>query len=250
MTLTTRSRSTGPGLRRRRLVPAVAVAVTAGLMLTDLTPQAAAAAPTNGLIKARNATSITYDPASNATFDSAVPGYSFSAVALMAAGAKAGGTVRVSDLDYQWPNTTSGQRDSVALTGQTITVNAPAGATEIGMLGASHGAAVTVPMVFHYVSCNPRTKKLVKTNGTATVTIPDWWQISGTIPANAKVAPFLMLANTAPATVPNAFYEMKAPLDKTKRLVSITFPAAASVLFDLQVRRPSSPPRPVKGCKL
>ena len=236
--------------QRRRLAPYAALALSAGLMLSSTTPGASAAAgPTNTLVKARNATVITYDPTSNAAFDSATPGYSFSAVALIAAGATAGGTVRVSDIDYQWPNTTSGQADAVALRGQTITVNAPAGATMLGMLAASHGAAVSAPLVLHYVTCKAPTKKVVKSTATAVVQIPDWWQISGTIPANAKVAPFLMLANAAAAPVPNAFYEVKTPLDPTKQLVSITLPAANSVLFDLQVRRPSTPPKPVKGCR-
>jgi len=240
---------TPPALRGRRLAPCVALALTAGLMLSNTTPSASAATgPTNTLVKARNATVITYDPTSNAAFDSAAPGYSFSSVALMAAGATAGGTVRVSDIDYQWPNTTSGQPDAVALRGQTITVKAPAGATVLGMLASSHGAAVNAVLVLHYVSCKAGTKKLVKSTGKAVVQIPDWWQTSAP-PANAKVAPFLMLANVATAPVPNAFYEVKAPLDATKQLVSITLPAANSVLFDLQVRQPATPSKPVKGCR-
>lgn len=247
-------RTPAPSLRWRRRVPGAALAVTAGLMLTSLTPQASAAgALTNGLVKARNATSITYDPSSNAVFDPGLSGFSYSAVALVAAGATAGGTVRVSDIDYQWPNTTSGQFDSVALRGQTIPVTAPAGATEVGMLGASYGAPATVPMVFNYVSCKPGSKKVVKTTGTGSVTIPDWWApasmiATGGVPPNAKMAPFLMAANAVPVAMPNLFFEVKAPLDKTRRLVSITFPTATSVLFDLQVRQPASPPRQVKGC--
>ena len=247
---TTTSSRTGSRTSAGRLVAVTALAATAGLMLTNAGPQAVAApGPTNTLVKARNATAITYDPTSNAAFDSATPGWSYSAVALIAAGATAGATLRVSDIDYQWPDTTSGQPDAVALKGQTIAVNAPAGATEVGMIGASHGAAINAPLVFHYVSCDPRTKKLVKTTSAQVVQIPDWWQVSGPPAANAKVAPFLIAANAAPVPVPNAFYEMKAPLDPSKRLESITFPVANSVLFDLQVRHPSSPPKQASGCR-
>ncbi|SCF26633.1 alpha-1,2-mannosidase, putative [Micromonospora purpureochromogenes] len=65
--------------------------------------------------------------------------YSYSRQALAAAGLRAGSTVTHNGVTYTWPNLAAGDRDNYRADGQQINVTPVAGATKIGLLGASTG---------------------------------------------------------------------------------------------------------------
>jgi predicted alpha-1,2-mannosidase len=71
-------------------------------------------------------------------------GWSYSAAALAAAGAKAGGTVSSGGFDFTWPGVNAGEPDNIQVIGgsQVLAVPTVAGATRLSLLGsAAEGAA-------------------------------------------------------------------------------------------------------------
>ncbi|ALG15569.1 alpha-mannosidase [Kibdelosporangium phytohabitans] len=75
-----------------------------------------------------------------ANFDNV--GFSYSANALANAGLKPGETVKVDGLTHTWPVTDAGEPDNVIASGQTVNVQAAAGATKLAFLGsAANGTA-------------------------------------------------------------------------------------------------------------
>jgi predicted alpha-1,2-mannosidase len=64
-------------------------------------------------------------------------GYSYSAQALAGAGVTPGSTVTAGGATYTWPNSAAGDPDNVVANGQTITLNAPAGAGTLYLLGSA-----------------------------------------------------------------------------------------------------------------
>ncbi|ONI85404.1 alpha-mannosidase [Actinosynnema sp. ALI-1.44] len=75
-----------------------------------------------------------------ANFDNV--GFSYSANALANGGLKPGGTVTVDGLTHTWPVTDVGEPDNVIANGQTVNVQAAAGATKLAFLGsAANGTA-------------------------------------------------------------------------------------------------------------
>jgi predicted alpha-1,2-mannosidase len=67
-------------------------------------------------------------------------GWSYSEQALTAVGLAPGATVSSGGLNYTWPNLAAGQPDAILASGQTIALNATAGATKIGFLGSAFNA--------------------------------------------------------------------------------------------------------------
>ncbi|WP_163512927.1 lectin [Fodinicola acaciae] len=67
-------------------------------------------------------------------------GFAYSANALAAAGAGPGATVTAGGVTFTMPDQPIGQPDNIESAGQSIAVNAPAGATKIGLIGSSTNA--------------------------------------------------------------------------------------------------------------
>ncbi len=67
-------------------------------------------------------------------------GNSYSEQALSAAGLAPGATLTANGTTLQWPNVPAGAPDSVLAAGQTISIGAASGATQLTVLGASSGA--------------------------------------------------------------------------------------------------------------
>ena len=63
-------------------------------------------------------------------------GYSYSEQQLTAAGLAPGSTVTAGDLQFTWPDVPAGEPDNVEADGQTVVPDLPAGASELGFLGA------------------------------------------------------------------------------------------------------------------
>jgi predicted alpha-1,2-mannosidase len=77
--------------------------------------------------------------ASRADYDG--DGFSYSAQQLATQGITPGGTVSSDGLTYTWPDVASGEADNIAAGGQQIPINAPAGATQFGLLGSAVNAS-------------------------------------------------------------------------------------------------------------
>lgn len=98
-----------------------------------------------------------------ANFDNV--GFSYSANALSNAGVKPGGKITVDGLAHTWPITEIGEPDNVIAGGQTISVTAPAGATQLALLGSAANGSASGTLTITY------------TDGTtqqATVGFSDW----------------------------------------------------------------------------
>src|SRR5204863_4271217 len=78
------------------------------------------------------------DDTSAATFDGG--GWSYSAQALAGVGVTPGGTVSADGVGYTWPDVPVATLDNIEAAGQTIGLDAPAGATKIGLLGSATNA--------------------------------------------------------------------------------------------------------------
>ena len=213
--------------------------------LTATTVQQATAQPVNTLAAYRNRVSIAYLPTSGACFSpvAATPGcLAYSAVALQAAGATPGGEVTVGGFKFQWPNTASGQPDSVSPAGQTIRVNAPAGTNTLAILGAAEQGGTTGPastvIDLHYASAHGGTDTDVQE-----VSFPNWDGLvvngSATAASNELRSGSAVLNSTVPVATPASVYAIAVPVDPTRRLASITLKDTdpSIRMFDLQPAR-------------
>jgi hypothetical protein len=193
------------------------------------------------LTQMRNNTGITHDPTSNADFDGV--GYSYSALALRAAGVAPGGTVTANGLTYSWPSVGSGVSDNVVARGQVIPVDAPAGATKLGFLAsANHGpSAGTFILNYEYTDAlGVLQTKAVEVN----LTFSDWTLNGGggSLSTGNTIAITMvtrMLLSAAPDATESYVLSVTTPLDPSMRLKSIKLPLITSSgqihLFDLAV---------------
>ena len=154
-------------------------------------------------------------------------GYSYSEAALAAAGVKPGGQVTTNGLTFTWPNASANLLDNIEADGQTIAITSPAGATRIGVLGASSNPSGSVPA---------GTLGITYTDGTtqqATLGLSDWTlnagqsqalsgnHVAATMPyrdgtdgSKQQVAVYLFTADTA--------------LSAGKTVASITLPTVSA----------------------
>ncbi|WP_375486912.1 glycoside hydrolase family 92 protein, partial [uncultured Jatrophihabitans sp.] len=160
-----------------------------------------------------------------ASFDG--EGWSFSASALAAQGIKPGGTVTTDGVHYVWPNVPSASLDNIEMSGQTIPLAVPAGATKIGLLGsasngdATMGAGGTVTVTY--------------TDGSTSTFKADFsdWTLGAN--ANQPVAGNVTAAKTAYRNAPGNSQDMvntylfgiDAPLTAGKTVASITLPTSS-----------------------
>ncbi|MGH8960099.1 MAG: GH92 family glycosyl hydrolase [Jatrophihabitantaceae bacterium] len=158
-----------------------------------------------------------------ATFDGG--GWSYSAQALAAAGVTPGGTVSADGVDYTWPDVPVATLDNIEMSGQTIALNVPAGATKIGLLGSASNAGV---------SGAGGTVTVTYTDGTTSTfdaMFSDWTLGAGN---NQPVAGNITAATTAyrnasgnsQDNVKTYVFGVDAPLTAGKTVASITLPMA------------------------
>ncbi|WP_080044901.1 GH92 family glycosyl hydrolase [[Actinomadura] parvosata] len=88
------------------------------------------------------------DEAGLANFDGV--GWSYSAQALAAAGARPGGTVTWKGYDFTWPDREPGEWDNVQASGQTVDLTAPAGAKTLALLGAGASGDIQTDVTITY----------------------------------------------------------------------------------------------------
>jgi hypothetical protein len=182
-----------------------------------------------------NNAGISDDGSGAANFDGV--GYSYSAQALAAAGAKPGGTISAGGVTYTWPNVASGQLDNVAVGGQTIAFPS-AVRTTIGLLGSatnagSSGAQGTVTVTY-----------ADKSTQAITVHFTDWTQGAGTFPlaTGNVVAITTPYRNAGGAKDTHATYvfAFSAALTSSQPVASVTLPSDATGgdihVFDLELQ--------------
>ncbi|GAA1987430.1 glycoside hydrolase family 27 protein [Catenulispora subtropica] len=164
---------------------------------------------------ALNATSISDDDAATeGCFDRVCD--SFSADALAAGGATAGGKVTVNGQSFDWLDNGSGRFDSITAQGQTIDYFGSG--TTLGFLGASSGGDVSGTITLHYSD---------GTSSTATFGFPNWLTANPTafgdetaVTATHRDTP------TGPANFGTDYVVSYAPvaISAGKSLVAITLP--------------------------
>jgi predicted alpha-1,2-mannosidase len=146
-------------------------------------------------------------------------GYSYSATALADAGLTPGAAVSADGLSFTWPNVAACSNDNILAFGQTMLVNGTAGATTLGLLGASTNGGSQGTIVINYTD---------GTSSTATVSFNDWAQG----PGNGDTAVATMSYRNSIAGVSQQItmyvYATTVPVDPSKTVASIEFPNVAS----------------------
>ena len=229
----------------------VLAAVTLTLLVV-LLPARSASAAGDDLDSLRNNVGIAQDPTSNANFDGV--GFSYSALALRAAGVAPGDTIEHADVSFTWPQTASGASDNVVARGQTINLVGAGGATKLAFLGASDHGPITAPFTFTYQYVD-ELGAVASESVEVPVTFSDWTLNAGTsVPAanNTSVieTSFRVSNSTQPEQVATHVFAVTVPLDGSKTLTSIRLPLGYPGqihLFDLAVNVPSEPEPPAPG---
>ena len=190
------------------------------------------------LTSLRNNVGIAQTPASNANFDGV--GYSYSAVALRAAGVTPGGTVTADGVDFTWPETASGAADNVIARGQTVRLDAAEGAEKISFLTvADHGPSTgTFAFNYEYTDAEGNLQTTTVERG---FTVSDWTLNGG----GAQVSPgnvtaittqTRVLMSAAPDGVRAHVFAVTLPLEPGMALRSVTLPkgyTGAIHIFDI-----------------
>ena len=196
-----------------------------GTPLRGLTLRVLVAQPGSLLRAFNNAGVSNDDDVSEANFDGG--GASYSAQALLAAGASPGKTITAGGITYTWPLPAPGYPDNVMAAGQQITVNAPSGIRQLGFLGsATNGPS----------------------QGTATLTYSDgstsqyWlgfsdWTLNGGSTSAPSYGNQVAAAtsyrncsycNPVQQTVKTYIFSAALPVDPAKTLSSVTLPNGAT----------------------
>ncbi len=153
-------------------------------------------------------------------------GFSYSEQALTAVGFGPGATVTSGGLTYTWPNVAAAKPDSLQASGQTIALNAPAGATQVGFLGSatntgSSGSQGTVTVTY-----------TDGTTSTATLGFSDWTLGAGSFSpsfGNVIVAttPYRN-SGSGPQSINTYVFAQTIPVDSSKTVASVTLPTTVS----------------------
>jgi predicted alpha-1,2-mannosidase len=164
------------------------------------------------------------DDSNGATADYDGDGFSYSQEALAAAGLTPGGTFTSGGLTYTWPNAAAGTSDAVEVSGQTVALNEPAGASSIGFLGSAtngggSGSQGTVTVTY-----------TDGTTSTATLGFSDWTLGGGGgTPqfANVVVAdtPYRN-SSEGPQSVHTYIFAQTIPVDSSKTVAGVTLPSS------------------------
>jgi lysophospholipase L1-like esterase len=166
------------------------------------------------------------DAASEANLDG--NGYSYSEQLLTAVGVAPGASLTAAGLHFVWPDVAAGEPDNVQADGQTLIPDVPAGASEIGFLGAGANSGTTGSegqVTINYTDGTSTTEELgfggyalgFVSNPTApfgdtiVATLPDINYESGT-PRDSKMY----------------LFEQSLPVDPSKTVASIVLPKAVS----------------------
>jgi hypothetical protein len=143
-------------------------------------------------------------------------GYSYSADALAGTGITPGATVTGDGLTFTWPNVAACAPDNILAAGQTMLVPGKSGASKLGLLGSSTNGGTSGTITITY------------TDGTSTTqsyTLNDWAVGPDTNDSAVSTMTYRnSIAGTSQA-IGMYVYATTVPIDATKTVASITFPA-------------------------
>ena len=167
------------------------------------------------------------DDGSSARADFDGDGYSYSAQALAAAGLTPGATVTAGGMSFTWPEAPADRPDAILAAGQTIPVDAPAGTTQIGVLGSAASGGTTG---------SHGTVTVTYTDGstsTATLGLTDWALDAGKAtpyPGNVTVAtmPYRDEESGGSQALKVYLFAEAIPVDGSKTVASITLPGSVN----------------------
>ncbi|MCU4186711.1 glycoside hydrolase family 92 protein [Acidiferrimicrobium sp. IK] len=151
-------------------------------------------------------------------------GYSYSAQALAAAGVTPGSAVHAGAADYTWPDVAAGQPDNAVAGGQTVTVNAPAGATALDVLCSATNGPSTGTVTLTYADGS---------TASAPLRVSDWTLNGGSAspePGNTVAIAMSGRNSASGASQGGAtdVFSVAVPLNPSLRLARVTLPAATT----------------------
>jgi predicted alpha-1,2-mannosidase len=142
-------------------------------------------------------------------------GYSYSATALADAGLTPGATVTADGLSFTWPNVAACSNDNILPFGQTMLVNGTAGATTLGLLGASTNGGSSGTITINYTD---------GTSSTATVSFNDWASSPGSGDTAVATMSYRNSISGASQSITMYVFATTVPVDSSKTVASIVFP--------------------------
>ncbi|MFD9890634.1 GH92 family glycosyl hydrolase [Amycolatopsis sp. NPDC059027] len=191
-----------------------------GLANTQATLTVLVAQPGSWLATVNNAGISPDAKPEAANFDGG--GWSYSADALAAAGAKPGAAITVDGLKFTWPSAAVGDPDNIAASGQTLNVS---GSGRLSLLGAAANGNASGTLTITYTDGS---------KGSANIGFSDWTLGGGANqPAygNRVVlsTPYRNTAGSTPQQIRTmVFATAPITLDAGKTVASVTFPATTS----------------------
>jgi predicted alpha-1,2-mannosidase len=145
-------------------------------------------------------------------------GYSYSSVALAAAGITPGATVTADGLNYSWPDVQPCQADNIMAAGETMLVHGAAGAGKIGFLGSSANGSSQGIVTITYTD---------GTSKTATLFFTDWAQSPANGNITAATMPYRNSDGGTSQQITMYVFAAEVPIDSAKTVASVTFPSVA-----------------------
>jgi predicted alpha-1,2-mannosidase len=142
-------------------------------------------------------------------------GFSYSANLLAADGVTPGGTVTADGLSFTWPNVAVCTPDNILAAGQTMLVNGTAGATTLGLLGASTNGGSQGTITINYTD---------GTSSTATVSFNDWASGPGSGDTAVATMAYRNAIGGGSQSITMYLFATTVPVDSSKTVASITFP--------------------------
>ncbi|MFB9907909.1 GH92 family glycosyl hydrolase [Allokutzneria oryzae] len=149
-------------------------------------------------------------------------GYSFSREALAAAGVEGGRFVTVDGVAHAWPTTAAGELDNIFVSGQTVNVDGPAGATKLSFLGTATGGKTSGTVTVNYTDGTTTTGELGFTDWARGGSGADPVEFGNRIVARMPYRN--STSGTSHAIAVHLYGTAPIALDPAKRVRSVTLP--------------------------
>lgn len=147
-------------------------------------------------------------------------GFSYSEQALTAGGLAAGAAITSGGVQYNWPGVAAGQPDNLAAAGQTISVPAVAGATELGVIGSATNGPSSGTLTITYSD---------GTTQTATLGFTDWTSGSPSFGNGIAAAmPYRNSVGGSSQQIGTKVFTTNIALQPGKTVASVTLPSRAT----------------------
>jgi len=147
-------------------------------------------------------------------------GYSYSAQALSAAGVSPGSKVTAGGATYTWPSSPAGDPGNVVAAGQIVTLDAPAGASSLFLLGSATNGPDTATVTVTYSDGSTASLPIAVTD----------WAAGSPQPGNtvAVTMPYRNCACGATVYGTTSVYSIAVPINPALGVAKVTLPADTS----------------------